>query len=320
MSETVESQRIYQAKPFLKWAGGKSQLLAQFRRHYPPELDAGTIHRYVEPFLGGGAVFVDIAQSYDIAEAHLFDINAELILTYQVVQREPRRLIEALVDHRRHYIAQDGVSRSDYFYAVRAHYNAQRPVIDFAVFSDAWISRAADMIFLNKTCFNGLFRVNASGGFNVPFGRYVNPEIFDEQNILRVSELLQRAKLYVGGFETCAPFVSDDAFVYFDPPYRPISKTASFTSYARDRFDDSDQRTLARFYARMATETHAKLMLSNSDPKGLAPDDTFFDDLYAPFHIYGVSASRMINSVAEGRGKISEILVTNYEQAGDDRE
>ena len=170
MSETVESQRIYQAKPFLKWAGGKSQLLAQFRLHYPPELRSGTIHRYIEPFLGGGAVFVDVAQRYDIAEAHLFDINAELILTYTVVQREPRRLIEAMAGHRRHYIAHDDGGRSAYFYQVREHYNAQRSLIDFAVFSDAWISRAADMIFLNKTCFNGLFRVNASGGFNVPFG------------------------------------------------------------------------------------------------------------------------------------------------------
>jgi len=312
MSETVESQPIYQAKPLLKWAGGKSQLLAQFRLHYPPELNAGTIHRYVEPFLGGGAVFVDIAQRYDIAEAHLFDINAEIILTYTVVQREPRRLIEAMAGHRRHYIAQDDASRSDYFYAVREHYNAQRSTVDFAVFSDAWIDRAADMIFLNKTCFNGLFRVNAAGGFNVPFGRYFNPEIFEERNVLRVSELLQRARLYIGGFETCEPFVSDDSFVYFDPPYRPISKTASFTAYARDRFDDNDQRSLARLYARMATKTRAKLMLSNSDPRNLAPDDTFFDDLYAQFQIHRVSANRMINSVAERRGKISEILVTNY--------
>jgi len=312
MSETVDSQRIFQAKPFLKWAGGKSQLLAQFRLHYPPELNSGTIQRYIEPFLGGGAVFVDVAQRHNIAEAYLFDINEELILTYTVVQREPQRLIEALTGHRRHFVAQDDVSRSDYFYAVREHYNVQQSAIDFQCFSDAWIDRAADMIFLNKTCFNGLYRVNASGRFNVPFGRTVNPEVFEEQNVLRVSELLQRAKLCVGGFASCQPFVTDNSFVYFDPPYRPISKTASFTAYARDKFDDNDQRSLARFYARMATATRAKLMLSNSDPRSLAPEDRFFDDLYAEFQIHRVSASRMINSVAEGRGKITEILVTNY--------
>ena len=195
---------------------------------------------------------------------------------------------------------------------MRDHYNAQRATIDFQVFADGWVERAADMIFLNKTCFNGLYRVNAAGGFNAPFGRYVNPKIFEEQNILRVAELLQRATLHVGSFESCEPFVRDDAFVYFDPPYRPISRTASFTSYARDRFDDDDQRSLARFYAKLATGTQAKLMLSNSDPRNLAPDDLFFDDLYAPFHIHRVAASRMINSVAEGRGKITEILVTNY--------
>jgi DNA adenine methylase len=170
MSKIVESQRVFQAKPFLKWAGDKSQLLPQFRQCYPPELNSGTIHHYVEPFLGGGAVFVDVAQKYDIAEAHLFDINEELILTYMVVQREPRRLIEAMAGHRRHYVAQDDVSRQDYFYSVRELYNVQRTTIDYQVFSDAWINRAADMIFLNKTCFNGLYRVSASGGFNTPFG------------------------------------------------------------------------------------------------------------------------------------------------------
>ena len=318
MSATIESKQIFQAKPFLKWAGGKSQLLPQFRFHYPPQLSSGRMRRYIEPFLGGGAVFIDIAQRYSIAEAHLFDINEELVLTYTVVQRDPQRLIEVLTELRRHYIELDAVGRTEYFYAVRAHYNAERPAIDFQVFSDAWIERAADMIFLNKTCFNGLYRVNASGGFNVPFGRYANPEVFEEQNILRVSDLLQRASLHVGGFESCEPFVSDDSFVYFDPPYRPVSKTASFTSYARDKFDDHDQRTLARFFAHLATTTQAKLMLSNSDPRNLAPDDMFFDDLYAQFRIHRVSASRMINSVAEGRGKITEILVTNYQNPDHD--
>lgn len=301
------------ARPFLKWAGGKSQLLPQFRLHYPIELQTGRIRRYIEPFLGGGAVFLDIAQRCDIAEAYLFDINEELILVYTVVQREPRRLLEVLTGLRHRFIELDEVGREEFFYAVRRRYNEQRQIINYQVFADNWIDRAADMIFLNKTCFNGLYRVNASGEFNVPFGRYKRPEIFEEQNVLRVSELLQRARLFVGAFASSAPTITDDSFVYFDPPYRPISRTASFTSYARDKFDDDDQRKLACFYTNLAMTTQAKLMLSNSDPRNVSPEDTFFDDLYAQFYIHRVSAARMINSDAGRRGKISEILVTNYQ-------
>ena len=184
--------------------------------------------------------------------------------------------------------------------------------MDFHTYSAAWVERAADMIFLNKTCFNGLFRVNASGLFNVPFGRYRHPVVFEEQNILRVSQLLQCATLHVGGFASCAAWVDARTFVYFDPPYRPISPTSSFTSYSRGKFDDNDQRALAQFFAHLAARSGARLMLSNSDPKNLDANDNFFDDLYAPFTVHRVSASRMINSAGDGRGRISEILVTNY--------
>lgn len=312
MSLDISDPSNYQAKPFLKWAGGKSQLLAQFQRHYPAELASGIICRYVEPFLGGGAVFLDIAQRYSIKESHLFDINEELILAYSVVQRDPRALIEQLADHRRHYSTLDEAGRSAYFYCVRERYNVHKRTMDFHTYSAAWIERAADMIFLNKTCFNGLFRVNASGFFNVPFGRYQNPVVFEKQNILRVSELLQDATLHVGGFQSCEAWIDERTFVYFDPPYRPISRTSSFTSYSRNKFDDSDQRTLARFFALLAAKSGAKLMLSNSDPKNLDANDSFFDDLYARFNIHRVSASRMINSDGDGRGHISEILVINY--------
>lgn len=318
MLETVEVQQSYSARPFLKWAGGKSQLLQQLRPHYPTDLKTGRTRRYIEPFLGGGAVFLDVIQNYDIAEAYLFDINEELILAYMVVQREPLQLIEALTGLRSHYLSRDEQQRLDYFYSIRDSYNTQRQTIDFQAFSEAWIERAAFMIFLNKTCFNGLYRVNASGGFNVPFGKYVRPEIFETENILRVSELLRRATLCVGGFEASEPYIDDNSFVYFDPPYRPISRTSSFTSYARHKFGDDEQRALAIFFRRAAEQTRAKLMLSNSDPISLSPDDFFFDTLYAPFNIYRVTASRMINAVAEGRGRITEILVTNYREPGND--
>ena len=300
------------ARPFLKWAGGKTQLLGQLREHYPTPLDTGAITRYLEPFVGGGAVFLDVVQRRAVEEAHLFDINPELIVAYTAVQRDPQGLIDLLAAHRRRYLELDETGREEYFYERRGRYNAQKAAVNFAGFSPAWVERAADLIFLNKTCYNGLFRVNASGHFNVPFGRYVRPEIYDAGNILAVSALLRRATIHLGGFESCCDWVDERTFVYFDPPYRPISRTSSFTSYAADRFGDDEQRRLAAFFRRLHTEKGARLMLSNSDPKNVNPDDHFFDDLYAGFTIRRVSASRIINSVASGRGKITEILVTNY--------
>ncbi|MBW7882873.1 MAG: DNA adenine methylase [Caldilineaceae bacterium] len=312
MTQSTPGTVQYEAKPFLKWAGGKSQLLRQLSSFYPAELAAGRIHRYVEPFLGGGAVFLDIAQRFDVAQVYLFDINEEIILAYTVVKQDPQALIELLAEHREQYTMLTEDARAGYYYAIRERYNAHRRRLDFKAYSDAWVERAADMIFLNKTCFNGLYRVNSRGFFNVPFGRYKKPVIFEEQNIWRISELLQRATLAVGAFDSCAAVVDDRTFVYFDPPYRPISTTSSFTSYARHRFDDDDQRALGAFFRKLAKSTAAKLMLSNSDPKNLDPDDDFFDRLYAGFHIQRVYANRMINSKADSRGKITEILVTNY--------
>jgi DNA adenine methylase len=299
-------------RPFLKWAGGKTQLLEQLRANYPAGLDSGSITRYVESFLGGGAVFLDVLQRSSVGEAFLFDINPELIVAYTAVQRDPQGLIDRLAGYRRQYLEQDDTGRSEFFYGRREHYNAQKSTIDFDTFSPAWVERTADLIFLNKTCYNGLFRVNSLGHFNVPFGRYVKPEIFDAGNIRAVSQLLQRATIRRGGFETCRDVVDDRTFVYFDPPYRPISATSSFTSYAADRFGDEEQRRLRDFFADLNTDIGARLMLSNSDPKNNDPSDHFFDDLYAGFNIRRVAASRMINSVAGGRGKITEILVTNY--------
>jgi DNA adenine methylase len=300
------------AKPFLKWAGGKTQLLGQLRAYYPDALVTGEITRYAEPFVGGGAVFLDVMQRSNITEAYLFDINPELIVAYTAVQRNPQGLIELLNEYRSRYTPLEEAGRSQFYYAVRQHYNAQKNTVNFDYFSPAWIERAADLIFLNKTCYNGLFRVNSSGHFNVPFGNYVKPEIFDSANIRAVSQLLQRTTIRWGGFDMCRGFVNRQTFVYFDPPYRPISPTSSFTSYSADRFDDEEQRRLAAFFASLHATTAARLMLSNSDPKNIDPDDNFFDDLYAPFTVRRVRASRMINSVASGRGKITEILVTNY--------
>ncbi len=300
------------ARPFLKWAGGKTQLLAQYASHYPHQLASGEINRYVEPFLGGGAVFLDVVQRFSIAEAVLFDINNELILAYRVVQQKPQELIERLSQLHAHYYALNDDRREHFYYGIRDAYNGQRDEVDYQPFSDAWIERTAFMIFLNKTCYNGLFRVNSKGMFNVPFGRYKRPAILDEQNILHVSSLLQMASLHVGPFQACEQYIDDRTFVYFDPPYRPISATSSFTSYSTRRFGDADQIALSEFFARLDRTCRAKLMLSNSDPTHLVPDDDFFEACYAGYNIHRVHASRMINTNARKRGKIPELLITNY--------
>lgn len=300
------------ARPFLKWAGGKAQLLPQFQRYYPSCLADQKTTRYIEPFLGGGAVFLDIAQRFTIEDAVLIDINRELILVYRIVQKRPEELISLLRDQSQKYYALSEEGRKKCYYETREAYNAQRLQIDYQTLSDEWVLRAARMIFLNKTCFNGLYRVNSSGEFNVPFGQYKRPAILDEENILKVSQLLRKTTLRVGSYEKCRRFVNDETFVYFDPPYRPISATSSFTSYSKDKFDDEDQVGLAKFFSNVHAKTNAKLMLSNSDPQNTDPEDTFFDNLYTDFHIHRVFASRMISSNAQGRGKISELLITNY--------
>jgi DNA adenine methylase len=310
--EAIAVETGVEAKPFLKWAGGKSQLLPQFEAHYPAELALGQIANYIEPFLGGGAVFLSIAQRYPFKQAYLTDINPELILVYRVVQRDPFELIAQLEQHQRAYCACNEEGRSTYFYKVRDQYIAQRVEIRFDDYTSAWIMRAARMIFLNKTCYNGLFRVNARGEFNVPFGRYKNPAIYDPNNLIRVSSLLQKAELRIAPFTACERWVTADTFVYFDPPYRPISATSSFTSYSSNRFDDAAQIALAQFFAHLHNSYGAKLMLSNSDPTLINPDDDFFARIYRGFNIHRVWASRMINSQADKRGKISELLVTNF--------
>lgn len=306
-----------EARPFLKWAGGKSQLLTQIAAHFPPELETGAITQYVESFLGGGALFLAVAQRYPVQRFVLTDINPELILAYRVVQQDVEALIDRLQDHAQHYLAADEPTRKNYFYAVRSAYNTQRRAIDLdqigpTVFDPAWIERAAAMLFLNRTCYNGLFRVNRRGEFNVPFGRYKRPAICDADNLRRVALLLQHVTLCCAPYDAAATTIDAHTLVYFDPPYRPLSRTANFTSYSQARFDDTTQIELARYYAQLDATTGAKLMLSNSDPTNIDPDDDFFDRHYASFQRHRVYANRMINRRTDRRGKITELLITNY--------
>jgi DNA adenine methylase len=310
---SVAEVEAKQVKPFLKWAGGKSQLLPQFIDLFPPELKQGLINRYIEPFIGGGAVFFKVAQKYRINSAYLYDINAELIIAYKVIQKDPKNLIERLDAISKNYKALPENKRKDFYYEIRESYNLQMLQIDYQHYSKNWIPRAAMLIFLNRTCFNGLFRLNSKGEFNVPHGKYEDPRILDAENIMAVSELLQIAEIEVGDFESCETATSPTSFIYFDPPYRPISKTASFTSYSKFAFDDQQQIRLAEFFRRMNGNYDVKMMLSNSDPTNEKSEDDFFERLYRGFCINKVSANRMINSNAQRRGQINELVITNYQ-------
>jgi DNA adenine methylase len=301
------------AKPFLKWAGGKGQLLNQFECYYPSELHKQKIKKYSEPFLGGGAVFFEVMQRFGVETAYISDINKDLILAYWVVQQKTEQLIDCLRKYQKLYDETLIEERNNLFLTVRQDFNAERLKINYQKISDSWVLRAAKLIFLNKTCFNGLFRLNSKGEFNVPFGKYANPTILDEPNLWSVSSILQRAEISIGNYETCYDKIDNQSFVYFDPPYRPLSKTSSFTTYAGHEFLDKDQIQLAKFFHQLDREKGAKLMLSNSDPKNENPNDYFFEHIFINYYFHNVSANRAINSNAEKRGAIKELIITNYQ-------
>lgn len=301
------------AKPFLKWAGGKNQLLRQYENYYPRELRRGKIEKYIEPFIGGGAVFFEIMQKYNISSSYISDINQDLILTYQVVQQQPSVLLEFLEQYQKEYDNTSKEKRNNLFLSRRKYFNSQQFEINYNKFSDNWIPRAAQFIFLNKTCFNGLFRSNSKGGFNVPFGKYKNPNIMDINNILSVSKLLQNTEILISDYKNCFDRADEKTFVYFDPPYRPISRTASFNNYSGLGFTENQQVELASFFKKLDTEKHSRLMLSNSDPKNENSDDDFFEKIYEGYSIYRVHANRMINCNADKRGQINEIVIMSYE-------
>lgn len=293
-------------RPFVKWAGGKGSLIPQLNNFYPYELKNGIIERYIEPFVGGGAVLIDILQKYDVQEAYAFDINIDLINSYNVIKNDVEELITNLEQMEIEYLQLEQEERKNYFYNKRDEYNS------YALEENEQnVQRAAQFIYLNRTCFNGLYRVNKEGKFNVPVGSYKNPMICDEENLRKLSELIQNVQFQYGDYRRSMEYVTKNTFVYFDPPYRPLNVTSGFTSYTKEDFNDDSQRELAAFYRKL-NERNAKLMLSNSNPKNINEEDHFFDNIYHGFNIDEIYASRMINANSKGRGKISEILVTNY--------
>lgn len=300
------------AKPFLKWAGGKTQLLEAFERRFPSPMKDHKLSNYVEPFVGGGAVFFSINKKYEFTSAHICDVNEELILAYRVVKFKANNLIEKLRILEIDFFEIPESERTVFYYKIRDDFNRQKEQIDFINYDEQGIKRVAELIFLNHTCFNGLFRVNSKGQFNVPFGRYKKPRILDESNLLAVSDSLENTEIIKGDFTSCGQIVDADTFVYLDPPYRPLNQTSKFTGYSKNGFTDEDQIRLAQFYKSL-DKTGAKIMLSNSDPKNENPDDTFFDTLYSDYFIDRVPAKRVINCNGESRGEISELIITNYQ-------
>jgi len=316
-------------RPVLKWAGGKRQLLDVIDAHLPPEVKSGEITTYVEPMVGGGAVFFHMKQRYGntLTNYHISDYNWDLFVLYRVIKTRVKDLIEELQKLADEYLPLPPTQKGDkegerisMYKRIREEYNEDewgndRHLNDGVGFrkrlTDRWVRRAAMTVFLNRTCFNGLYRVNSSGKFNVPHGRYDKPDIVDEENLRAVSRALKGVQISVGSYEDNLAMVDDKTFVYFDPPYRPLPNTPSFTDYHKAAFGDVEQGVLADTFTELH-ERGAKLMLSNSDPKNTDESDEFFDELYSQYKIHRVNARRAINSDGKGRGEITEILVTNY--------
>ena len=295
-----------EAKPFLKWAGGKGQLLNQLGEYLPQQISEEAF-TYIEPFVGGGAMLFYMLQHFcNIRKAVINDVNEDLILTYRIIKDDVEALITNLDKYEKDYLAiTDQEGRSQIFYEVRERYNQH--------LGDS-IERASQLIFLNKTCFNGLYRVNRRGQFNVPFGKYANPTICNAKLLRADSQLLQSAQVVIsqGDYAQTVQHIDSLTFVYLDPPYRPLDATSSFTAYAKGDFNDDDQRALAAFCHQLS-ERGCFWMESNADCSAKNPNDTFFEDLYADYKIERVYASRFINANPEKRGKLTELLIKNYE-------
>ena len=301
-----EKDRI-ECKPFIKWVGGKGQLLPEINKLYPIELGKN-INKYAEIFLGGGAVLFDILSKYKLDEVYISDKNLELINTYKSIRDNIDILIKSLKEMEEEYIPLDDENRKIYYYEKRQKYNKLKINIE-----ENNIEKASLFIFLNKTCFNGLYRVNKKGEFNVPMGAYKNPKICDKENLKNVAMALKNVKIIYADYRESESFIDEKTFVYIDPPYRPLNTSSSFTSYTENDFSDKEQIELAE-YIDLLNKKKAKIVMSNSDPKNNNIDDNFFDELYKNYNINRVKATRMLNSNASLRGAINELLITNYER------
>ncbi|HGM1480705.1 TPA: DpnII family type II restriction endonuclease [Clostridioides difficile] len=312
-------------KPILKWAGGKTQLLDILRKQMPTGCDFSSM-TYIEPFVGAGALFLYLLEEDIFNKYVINDINSKLINLYIKVRDDLEELITELTNLKEQYISyEEGSSdREKMYYDIRDRFNILTN--EKNIENEDCIKQASYFIFLNKTCFNGLYRENSRGEFNVPFGRYKNPSFFDKNELEKLSMLLNKrdsrgelkVKILNKNYLNLENIIDKNCFVYLDPPYRPVT-IGGFNSYNKGNFNDDSQIELSKFY-KVLDKIDTKLMLSNSDPKVLYEEDTFFDDLYSDFNIKRVHAKRFINSKGNGRGFITELLITNYEEVGNQME
>jgi len=289
-------------KPFLKWAGGKTQLLNDIESKFPYKKNDN--FSYVEPFVGSGAVLFWVLNNFpNIKTAIINDINEDLISSYETIKTNVLDLIAVLRQYENDYhaISENIEDKKEYYYKKRKLFNtrASEQIIQTALF-----------IFLNKTCFNGLYRVNRKNEYNVPIGSYKKPMISDESNLLAVHKSLQNVEILSGDFEQTINYANEDTVFYFDPPYKPLSETSSFNSYAKSEFNDNEQIRLKEFCDKIDS-LGCKLILSNSDVKGKNPNDNFFDDLFSVYQIDRVMAKRSINANPNKRGQLTELLISN---------
>lgn len=290
-------------KPFLKWAGGKTQLIPNIAKVLPIKV-VQTNFTYIEPFVGSGAVLFWILNNFpNLKRAVINDINEDLINTYKIIASSPKELISILeiLQNEFHALEGDEDNKKIYFYEKRSLYNTRK---------EEKSGQAALFIFLNRTCFNGLYRVNRKNEYNVPMGSYKKPSICDKENILIISNLLQKVEILCGDYEDTLNLADQNTLFYFDPPYKPLNETSNFNSYAKDEFNDQEQIRLRDFCSKLNILNHSWI-LSNSDVKGEDENENFFDNLYSNFHIQRVDARRNINADSTKRGFLKELLITN---------
>jgi len=292
------------AKPFLKWAGGKTQLINDIEMALPKDISKNKF-TYIEPFVGSGAVLFWMLNNFPkLEKAVINDINEDLINTYKTIALKPKELISILeiLQNEFHNLEVSEDNKKEYYYQKRELYNTRNQEQN---------GQAALFIFLNRTCFNGLYRVNKNNGYNVPMGSYKKPTICDNENILAVSKVLQSVEILCGDFENTLSYAKHNSFFYFDPPYKPLSETSSFNSYSKVEFNDDEQVRLRDFCNKLDELKHT-WVLSNSDVKGKDETDNFFDEIYSEFSISRVKARRTINANPEKRGELSELLIKNF--------
>jgi DNA adenine methylase len=295
------------AKPFLKWAGGKTQLIEPIQNFLPKSFTESNF-TYIEPFVGSGAVLFWVLNNFpSLKKAVINDVNEDLINVYRIIATKPKELISILEIlenefHLLEYVENSDENKKQYYYKKRILYNTR---------STEKSTQAALFIFLNRTCFNGLYRVNSKNGFNVPAGRYKKSTICNAENIFAVNKALKKVEILCGDYEKTLPLASESTFFYLDPPYKPLSETSNFNSYSKDEFGDQEQIRLYDFCKKLGNLGY-NWILSNSDVQGKTENGNFFDELYSDFLITRVEAKRSINSKSEKRGKINELLISNF--------